>query len=224
VSARRPSSLSWGTVPAARRRRGRSSDPARDAAIQAATLELLSEVGYAGLTMDAVAAAARVSKATIYRRWRTKADLLVSVIDSANEDSLAVPDTGSLRGDLVGLLTSLARVLGGPGGRASRALLGAINDEPALAAAFHGGPQERWAQAFRQVFVHAVARGEIEPAAGTSLAAEAGPAILLQRWMISGQQIDQQLAEAVVDTVMMPLMLPGHGVSGTRDPTHRPGG
>jgi AcrR family transcriptional regulator len=208
VSARRPSSLSWGTVPAARRRRGRPPDPSRDTAIQAATLELLSEVGYAGLTMDAVAAAARVSKATIYRRWRTKADLLVSVIDAANEDTLAVPETGSLRDDLVSLLTSLARVLAGPGGRASRALLGAMNDEPPLAAAFHGGPQERWAEAFRHVFAQAVDRGEIDPAAGSSLAAEAGPAIFLLRWMISGQQIDKQLAEAVVDEVVMPLLRP----------------
>jgi AcrR family transcriptional regulator len=180
---------------------------------------VLAEVGYAGLTMDAVARAASVSKATIYRRWRTKADLLVSVIDAANEDTLAVPDTGSLRDDLVSLLTSLVRVLGGPGGRASRALVGAINDEPVLAAAFHSGPQQRWVQAFGQVFAQAVARGEIRAAAGTSLAAEAGPAILLLRWMISGRHIDQRLAEAVVDEVMMPLLPRGDAGGGTPGPT-----
>ena len=169
-------------------------------------MRVLSEVGYAGMTMDAVAAEAGVSKATIYRRWETKADLLVSVVDAASIDTLAVPDTGSLRDDLVDLLTSLFRVLDGPGGKASRALLGVINDEPALAAAFHGGPQERWARAFRQVFAQAIARGEIETSAATSLGAEAGPAIFLLRWMISGRQIDQALAGAVVDEVMMPLL------------------
>ena len=72
-----------------------------------AVLEVLADVGYAGLTMDAVAATAGVSKATIYRRWRTKADLLVSVISTASDQSLIVPDTGRLRDDLVALLTAL---------------------------------------------------------------------------------------------------------------------
>ena len=169
-------------------------------------MEVLAEQGYAGLTMDAVALVAGVSKATIYRRWPTKADLLVSVIDADSDDSLAIPDTGSLRDDLVALLTSLTRVLQGPGGKANRALLGAINNEPALSAAYHGGPHERWAEAFRQVFAQAVARGDVEAAAGTSLAAEAGPAILVMRWMISGRDIDDALAAAVVDDLMMPLL------------------
>lgn len=207
VSARRPSSLSWGTNSQAARRRGRQSDPSRDAAIEAAVVEVLASDGYGGLTMDAVAATAGVSKATIYRRWPTKVDLLVSVVDSASDVTLVVPDTGSLRDDLVALLVSLANVLSGPGGSASRALLGALHEDPAMAAAFRQGPMDRWRQAFGSVFARAIERGEVDPAAGMSLAAEAGPAIFLLRWTISGREIDEGLAVAVVREVMMPLLV-----------------
>jgi AcrR family transcriptional regulator len=156
--------------------------------------------------MDAVAAVAGVSKATIYRRWPTKGDLLVSVVNAASDQTLVVPDTGSLKDDLVALLASLSRVLGGPGGNASRALLGAMHDEPALSAAFRHGPMARWSDAFRDVFERAVRRGDVAPEAAASLAAEAGPAILLLRWTISGREIDEDLAVRVVEDVMLPLL------------------
>jgi AcrR family transcriptional regulator len=181
-------------------------DPALDAAIQEGVLEVLRGSGFAGLTMDAVADVAGVSKATIYRRWRTKVSLLVSVIDSASDVSLVGPDTGRLRDDLVVLLSSLATILAGPGGQASRALLGAMQDEPLLAQAFTAGPLARWSAAFAQVFQRAAARGELPPGAGNSLAAEAGPAIFVQRWIIRNEGMDEASAQAVVDEVMMPLL------------------
>jgi AcrR family transcriptional regulator len=166
---------------------------------------VLADVGYAGLTMDAVALTAGVSKATIYRRWPSKADLLVSVIDTASDDTLAIPDTGSLRDDLVALLSALAGVLTGPGGSASRALLGVMSQEPALEAAFRRGPMARWAEAFLTVLGRAAGRGELAPSSAASLAAEAGPAILLLRWLIRGMDIDADVAVLVVDELMMPL-------------------
>ncbi len=187
-------------------RGGRPRDPSRDAAIKEAALRVLADVGFHRLTMDAVAAAAGVGKATIYRRWRRKEDLLVSLIDEASDEFLAVPDTGSLRGDLRILLTSLAEVLAGSGGRASRALLGVLDREPALSEAFERGPKARWAQAFADVFDRAVQRGEVGPEAGCSLAAEAGPSILIQRWLVTGEDIGPDLVTAVVDEVMMPLL------------------
>lgn len=184
---------------------GRRLDRSLDVAIRAAVLQVLAEVGYRRLTMDDVALAAGVSKATIYRRWPSKADLLISIIHEASDETLTVPDTGSLRGDLIALLTALTGVLSGPGGGASRALLGAMTDEPALADAFRRGPLHRWAQAFIAVFERAVRRGECSGAVLPSLAAEAGSAILLQRWLISGQPVAPEVAQAVVDDVMMPL-------------------
>lgn len=188
------------------RRRGRPRDPALHAAIQAAVLRLLGETGYAGLTMDEVAVTAGVSKASIYRRWPTKADLLVDVIETASDDVLIEGDTGSLRGDLIAHLRALARILAGPGGQASRALLGAINDEPALGEAYRRGPLARWSAAFAAAFERAVARGDVAPGAGTSLAAEAGPGIFVTRWIIGNRPLDDALAAAVVDEVMLPLL------------------
>jgi AcrR family transcriptional regulator len=193
-------------VPTTTPRPGRRLDASRDAAIQSAVVQVLAEAGYGGLTMDAVAAAAGVSKATIYRRWQTKEALLVSVVDRASDDTLITPDTGSLRDDLVQLLSSLAGVLGGPGGNASRALLGALNDEPTLAAAFRQGPMARWAEAFITVLERGAARGEMTSDPGVSLGAEAGPAILVLRWLIRGAPIEDEVATAVVDRVMMPLL------------------
>jgi AcrR family transcriptional regulator len=185
---------------------GRRPDPALAEAIRAAVVEVLADVGYGRLTMDAVAVAAGVSKATIYRRWRTKTDLLVSVIDWASDESLVTVDTGSLRDDLIALLSALADILAGPGGAASRALLGAATAEPAMAAAFREGPMARWSAAFGAAFQRAAARGEVTMAARTSYAAEAGPSIFLKRWSITGQEIGADLARAVVDEVMTPLL------------------
>src|SRR5688500_6383330 len=77
-------------------RGGRSRDPSRDGVIRAAILRLLADVGYGALTMDAVASEAGVGKATIYRRWRTKQDLVVDTISDLNRAEATPPDTGSL--------------------------------------------------------------------------------------------------------------------------------
>lgn len=149
---------------------------------------------------------AGVSKATIYRRWPSKIDLLVSVIDAASDETLVEVDSGSLRDDLVALLCSLADILTGPGGGASRALLGVLDEEPALAEAFRRGPLARWSAVFGAAFERAVARREVTPEAGTSLPAEAGSGILVQRWLVTGQEIGPELAATVVDEVVMPLL------------------
>jgi AcrR family transcriptional regulator len=193
-------------LPMRTRAGGRPLDPEKDKAIASAVYEVLADVGYSGFTMDEVALAAGVGKAAIYRRWSSKVELLASFIDVSVDDTLCTPDTGSLREDLVALLQSLLDVLGGPGGRATRAVLNAALDDPTLAEAYHRGPLERWRRAFGEVFSRAVEREEIPPGAGVSLGAEAGPAILVQRWLVSGRPLDHAVATAVVDEVMMPLL------------------
>ena len=82
---------------------GRPRDAAVSSAITGAVISLLHEVGLSGLTMDAVASRAGVSKASIYRRWASKDELLVDVIANLASETL-VPDTGHLRDDLIELL------------------------------------------------------------------------------------------------------------------------
>jgi AcrR family transcriptional regulator len=185
---------------------GRRRDPSLDEVIRRTTLQVIEDMGYHRMTMDVVAGTAGVGKATIYRRWRSKEELLVSLIEDASQDLLAVPDTGSLRSDLHLLLRALVEVLNSAGGRASRALLGVLPSEPALAAAYERGPLARWRAAFAEVFDRAVARGEVAPGAGASLGAEAGPGVLIQRWLFTTRALDAAEVDAVVDGVMMPLL------------------
>src|SRR3712207_40235 len=117
-------------------RGGRPRDPSRDGVIRAAILSLLADVGYGSLTMDAVAAQAGVGKATIYRRWRTKQDLVVDTIAELNRAEMTPPDAGSLEGDLRQMLHSLAGVVNGPTGAATLSLLSTVPHNPALAEAF----------------------------------------------------------------------------------------
>src|SRR6195952_5478724 len=81
-------------------RGGPPRDPSRDGVIRKAILRLLADVGYGALTMDAVASQAGVGKATIYRRWRTKEDLVVDTISDLNRAGATAPDTGSVETDL----------------------------------------------------------------------------------------------------------------------------
>jgi AcrR family transcriptional regulator len=184
----------------------RPLDRARDQAIMAAVVDVLARLGHSGFTMDEVALAAGVGKAAIYRRWSSKTDLLVSYTEESMEGTLDVSDTGSLRNDLVVLLSSAVVHFNGPAGRANRALLSAVHDDPVLAAAYQAGPVAQWDAAFQQVFDRAARRGEIGPAAASSVAAEAGAAILVQRWLLWGAHIDEALVTAVVDDVMLPLL------------------
>src|SRR3712207_9580596 len=100
----------------ARRPGGRPLDPTKDQAITAAVVDVLARLGSSGFTMDEVALAAGVGKAAIYRRWAGKTDLLACYTEGSIAGTLDVSDTGSLRSDLVALLTSAVVHFNGPAG------------------------------------------------------------------------------------------------------------
>jgi AcrR family transcriptional regulator len=187
----------------------RQMDPERDKAIAAAVLQVLAEVGYRGLTMDEVALTAGVSKATIYRRWSTKRDLLVALLEVASEDCFVTSDRGSLRGDLLAFMRSVADVLQGPSGAATRAIIGQLWEEPALAEAYRAGPLMAWDRTVGEILARAVGRGEIQREVTRSVAVQAGPAILLQLWFLRGRLLDEATVAAIVDDVMLPVLAPG---------------
>jgi AcrR family transcriptional regulator len=186
-------------------RGGRPRDPSRDGVIRAAILRLLADVGYGALTMDAVAAQAGVGKATIYRRWRTKEDLVVDTIAELHQIGTTPPDTGSLEGDLRGLLHSLVSVVSGPLGAATLSLLSTVPHQPALAEAFRAGPIGVWRSAFDEVWARAEERGEVRSGAAP-LAAETTSALLVQRWLLTGQPVDEAFADEVLEHVVLPLI------------------
>src|SRR4051812_26383711 len=88
---------------------GRKRDHSRDAEILDAALDVLAETGYDGMTIDMVAARAKAGKATLYRRWASKPELVldaVACMKSTGQDLTSPPETGTLRGDLVAMVKS----------------------------------------------------------------------------------------------------------------------
>jgi AcrR family transcriptional regulator len=188
-------------------RGGRPRDPSLDGAIRTAIVEVLIEYGYAGVTMDAVAAAAGVGKATIYRRWRTKSDLVADAVAELSRGTCEQPDTGSLEEDLRVLLRWLVQAVNGPLGAATLALLSALPHDPGLRNAFHSGPLAGWTGSFREAWSRAARRGEVsEDVLGTAVAATAS-APILQRWLFSGREVDDAFADEVLTRVVRPLVV-----------------
>jgi AcrR family transcriptional regulator len=174
--------------------------------IRAAILRLLAEVGYGALTMDAVAAEAGVGKATIYRRWRTKEDLVVDTISDLNQELATPPDTGSLEGDLRALTGQMRSVITGPTGAATLSLLSTMPHQPALAKAFRDGPLMIWRRVFAEVWERAEQRGEVGPGMSGSLVAEATTSLMVQRWLLTGLPVDQAFTDDMLDAVVLPLL------------------
>lgn len=115
------------------------SESARNAILEAA-FRLLVERGYAGFAIEPVAAAAGTGKSTIYRWWKSKAELAVEAFFHATEAELRFPDTGSAEGDFRAQITELADVLRGERGRAFAGMLAGAGSDPDLGRALG----ERW--------------------------------------------------------------------------------
>ncbi|GGX27379.1 TetR/AcrR family transcriptional regulator [Streptomyces noursei] len=141
--------------------RGRPRDAERDRALLEATVQVLQENGYGGLTTAAVAKRAGVSTATLYRRWRSKEDLVVGTAVRWASDLGPQPDTGSLEGDLAALLRDKADTLEGPGGRLLHVLIGESAHNEALARVLDTAIIEPVRDRSATVVRRAVDRGDI---------------------------------------------------------------
>jgi AcrR family transcriptional regulator len=174
------------TAESPRRTPGRPRSEASHQAIIRATLELLLEGGYRSLTMEGVRARAGVGKATIYRRWSSKEELIRDVVGFMHDD-LQAPDTGSLRGDYEGM-ASLVRAAARRAGAATLMprLLGDVANDPELRAIFYDNLVEPRRAQMRAVLQRAVARGEIRDDVDIELIIDlfAGPVVY--RLLITG--------------------------------------
>jgi AcrR family transcriptional regulator len=179
----------------------------RETAILRATLELLAESGYDQLTIDAVAARARCSKATIYRRWPGKAALVSTAIRRhAGQPAAAVPDTGSLRSDLQAALGAMRSSLSGQDAALILGLLSAMHRDPELAGAVREQILHAKAEIFGAVIARAAARGQIPAATDAALLAEISSAVLLSRLLVTGEPLDDAFTQHLVDAVLMPAL------------------
>ncbi|MBB5788656.1 TetR/AcrR family transcriptional regulator [Jiangella mangrovi] len=181
----------------------------REDAVLRATVELLAEIGYGSLTMDAVAARAKASKATIYRRWAGKADLVVAAIErqtTSDGDSLAPPDTGALRADLLVLLTAMRDRLTGQSAAVVLGLLTAMRDDPALATTVRVRLIGVKRDAFAPALHRAARRGEIAGDPDHDLVAEVASALLFSRLFVTGEPLDDAFLDRLADAVILPLV------------------
>lgn len=181
---------------------GRPRDAAADAAILNATLAVISEHGYPGLSMDAVAERAGVSKPTIYRRWASKQEVVLAAVGALSE-TVPAPDTGSLADDLDAIARGLVAVFSAPSSaRLVGSLLAEATLDPALAAALRSGFLAARRDAALAALARAARRGEIDPDADLALAVDQLAAPFYYRLLVTGEPIDAGFATAVVQGVL----------------------
>ena len=183
-------------------RPGRPRSLAADEAIRDATLELLATEGYANLTMSGVAGQAGVSTATLYRRWTSKLDLVIAVLQARAEER-PVPDTGSLRGDCRAILRDVVEASQTTNaGPILPGLVGEIGRNPELADALRTNLIAPRRAAFVQVLERAAARGELRAGLDHELVIDLLIGPLYHRLLMTGAPVDDRAADALARLVI----------------------
>jgi AcrR family transcriptional regulator len=185
--------------------RPRKLDQEREQAILRAAYELLGETGYQGLRVDAVAARAQASKATLYRHWPTKAGLVVDAVQCCKVDSPPPRDTGSLRGDLVEWFGQIGEAISGNEGPIMAGLFMAMHTDPDLAAELRAMRESKvpFAEA---ICARAASRGEIQPGYDAGLIDEIVPALFFMHSFAFGRPLDDSYVAHIVDDIIVPLL------------------
>jgi len=185
---------------------GRHLDASRDDALREAALKLLAEIGYDRLTVDAIAACAGAGKATIYRRWSGKAELVVDAL-TCQKGNFPIPNTGSLRGDLDELSQQSTKSDRQLDTQVMIGLASALPHDAELREVFKEKMVASHVRTLTEIFDHAVDRGEIEKVKNLDIIVSILPALILHRLMIMGTAPDHQFTESIIDGVILPLVL-----------------
>jgi AcrR family transcriptional regulator len=184
---------------------GRPLDATRDDALRAAALELLADIGYDRLTIDKIAARAGAGKATIYRRWSGKAELIVDAL-MCEKVKLPVPNTGTLRGDLAALVDQADASTGQLDTQVVIGLVSALPHDAELRDVFRTQLVDAHVATLALVFRRAVARGEIPPVENLEMIASLLPALVLHRLIVTATGPDRAFFESVIEGVLLPLL------------------
>ncbi|MFC0041491.1 TetR/AcrR family transcriptional regulator [Actinomadura rayongensis] len=180
---------------------------ARTRAILDVTRELLGEVGFDQLSIDAVAARAGSSKTTIYRRWADKSELVRAALLARGADVPLLPaDARDLRTDLLRLVEALAHIAREEDAAAFASLLAAAQKDAAIAEAVRVSALDRARQDCRDVVQRAIGRGEL---ADPALAARLFDLVMGQvmvSYVLGTGDLDAPRREAFVDEVLVPVL------------------
>ena len=180
---------------------------ARTVAILEAALELIGEVGYERVTMDSIAARAHASKMTMYRRWPTKSELVADALRRhAQGETTAVPDTGTLRGDLMATVSEITETLTGGRGPSLIGLIEAIRDDPALREQVSSQVRDRSHHVGREICARATSRGEDIRADRADTVLDLAFEHLFTSTLFAGKQASVASQRRLVDAVLLPLL------------------
>lgn len=188
---------------------GRKRDNTADTRIIEAAIDVLAEAGFDGMTMDMVAARAKSGKATVYRRWASKAELVRDALiwmSRSSVDFEKLPDTGTLRGDLLAVLKPYSieykerklRVLAGLGSF--------FSDHQTLAEEATAGIFEPWTEVNRTLMQRAVERGELSAQADIATACEIIVSMNYYYSLGLNKAFDKNSYSALLDNILLPAL------------------
>ncbi len=187
-------------TPGPRRRTG-----GRSASIQAtvfeATIQLLQEQGYEAWSFASIGERTGVHETTLYRRWKTKEQLVIDAVASQVAQDIPIPDTGALRSDLIQLLQSLRTFLESAVGQALIQTGIAAGNVPAISTLSKDYWQRR-STLLRPLFERAIARGELSAQTDIPLLFEMLIGVLYVRLFLLREPLDETLPERIVDLAL----------------------
>jgi AcrR family transcriptional regulator len=180
----------------------------REAEILEAALAVLAEVGYDRFTMDAVALKAKASKATLYRRWNGKVQLVIDALHHDHQQHHYTEhrpvDTGTLRGDLIAAFCGEGGLTDKPEVDTFGAILTAITRDAEFAEAFRSEVLAPKLAGSKALFERAKERGEIRADVDIELLAPALAGIVLHRFFLVGEPPTKELVLSVIDQIILP--------------------
>ena len=187
----------------------RRSDRARVAVLHAAD-DLLVERGYAGVTIEGIAARAGVAKQTIYRWWPSKFEILMDTFLEDAAGALEIPDTGTVDGDLRQHLRQLAGFLSAePAGRVMLALIGEAQHEADVASTFQQRFLDERRALDRTILERGVARGDLRSDTDLDLVIDMIYGPVYHRVLLTGLPVDDRFIDGLVSHVMAAIAAPG---------------
>jgi AcrR family transcriptional regulator len=191
------------------------------AAIFQATLAELAEVGYSRLAMERIAARAGASKTSLYKRWPSRAELVVAALQHQGAQPEAAPDTGNLRDDVLTLLRRAAARLDGVFGEAVRGLMAETLTDPDRTAALRPNMFSPRDRLMVEILDRATARGDISADAVNPQLIGLAPALVDHHFLIHGAPIPDDVLVGIVDAILLPLLTrnaPARGFTGAAAP------
>jgi AcrR family transcriptional regulator len=188
---------------------GRKRDHTRDPEILDAALEVLAETGYDGMTMDMVATRAKAGKATVYRRWSSKGELVLDAIacmKASDIDYDNLPDTGTLRGDLVAMIKPHSIQDAERKLQVMAGVVSLLSRSPELTDAANTALVEPRAKVNRILMQRAIDRGEISADCDVETLALISPSMATYRVLILRKPVDRSFLLSLIDGVILPAL------------------